>query len=165
MRNQSDCRFLLSPLNTRYFFSQTRSSWILAVWPNGTAQQKEDLWLIQGMRLALKEPRNQDHKTGDGSPLLFFLKIVYSVLGCQVLEGRRIRRVNHRSIQDQSMVSSPPISVHKEFWSSTRWVEVCMPQYGSSWHTSLGVRGHGARLIQSQAEYFGISWEYYQITA
>ena len=72
LHNYSDLRFLLSsPLIKPDIFSQTRSSWILAGWLNGTAQQKEDLSLIQGTRLALKEPRNQDHKTGNGSPMLF----------------------------------------------------------------------------------------------
>ena len=72
LHDYSDLRFLLSsPLIKPDIFSQTRSSWILAGWLNGTAQQKEDLSLIQGTRLALKEPRNQDHKTGSGSPMLF----------------------------------------------------------------------------------------------
>ena len=72
LHNYSDLRFLLSsPLIKPDIFSQTRSSWILAGWLNGTAQQKEDLSLIQGTRLALKEPRNQDHKTGNGSPMFF----------------------------------------------------------------------------------------------
>ena len=55
------------------------------------------------------------------------------------------------------------------FWLSTRWVEVCMPQYGSSWHASLRVSGHGARLIQRHLVFrhflgvlsdYGITWEW-----
>ena len=100
---------------------------------------------------------------------LFFTMLAFLIIGFQVLEGRRIRKANHRSIQDQSMVSSP-ISADREYdFLVVHKVSRSVPQYGSSWHASLRIRGHGARLIQRSRVFrhflgvlsdYGITWEW-----